>query len=244
MNLADEYANDIVEFGYWKDSMICIEGPAIINLLNLFFTNWDLSQLKTSDYAKYFSYKYEPKGDTFVFPFGDGPAPIYKDLVGEETFINLFNSARKSLLISSPYLIPTYNLITSLKNAAQRGVDVHIIVPGIPDKKIPYLMAKSHFRELSDAGVKVHIFEKGFNHQKSILVDDEIAFIGTINLDYRSLVHHYECGAIVYKGDVMKEIAADMHEMMDTNPIVPRDFKLKPLTRLFCSFISIFAVLL
>lgn len=245
INLADEYANEIVRFGYWKDTMVKIEGSAINNLIATFLQNHDLCTWEVSDYNKYLIYdypKYDDKG--FVMPFGDGPGGIDDALVGEQNYVNIINYATKSCYISTPYLVPTYELLDAMRNAALRGVDVHLIVPGIPDKKAVYSVAKSNFRYLIDSGVHVHIYKPGFNHMKSAIADDELAFVGTINFDFRSLVHHFECGALLYKCDCMKEIRKDFDQMVSVSQEVPRNYRLKKGTRWFCSIVKLITPLL
>ena len=224
INLADEYANEIVRFGYWKDTMVKIEG---------------------SDYNKYLMFDYpEYKDEGFVMPFGDGPGGIDDALVGEQNYINILNYATKSCYISTPYLIPTYSLLDAMRNAALRGVDVHLIVPGIPDKKAVYAVAKSNFRYLMDSGVKIHIYKPGFNHMKSAIADDELAFVGTINFDFRSLVHHFECGTLLYKCGCMKDIRKDFDKMVADSEQVPANYKLKRGTMWFCSIVKLITPLL
>ncbi len=245
MNLADEYANIEKRFGYWKDTMVKIEGSAINNLLATFLQNYNLCIQNISDYNSYIMYdypKYEDEG--LVMPFGDGPGGIDDALIGEQTYINMLNYATKSCYISTPYLIPTYSLLDALRNAALRGVDVRLILPGIPDKKIVYLIAKSHFRFLLDAGVKIYIYKPGFNHMKTMLCDDELAFVGTINFDFRSLVHHFECGTILYKNPCMKDIKEDFEQMLSVSEIVPEDFKLGLFKRIFCAVAKLISTLL
>ena len=245
INLADEYANEIVRFGYWKDTMIKIEGSAINNLIITFLQNFDLSNKEVSDYNKYISYTYPKYDDTgFVMPFGDGPGGIDDALVGEQNYINIINYAKKRVDISTPYLIPTYELLDTLRNAALRGVEVNLIVPGIPDKKIVYQMAKSNFRYLLDAGVNIYTYAPGFNHMKSAIADGELAFVGTINYDFRSLVHHFECGATLYKCDCMEQIQKDFDEMILVSDKVPQTFKMRWFPRLICSVLKVISALL
>ena len=244
MNLADEYANDITRFGYWKDTMIRIEGSAINNLIVTFLQNLNLAVGHVSDYNKWLNHEYEKYDDEgFVMPFGDGPGGIDDALIGEQTYINILNYAKKKVYISTPYLVPTYELLDAMRNAALRGVEVHLIVPGIPDKKLVYAMAKSNFRFLLDAGVHIHIYTPGFNHMKSALADDELAFVGTINFDFRSLVHHFECGAILYKCNCMNEIHDDFEQMLSVSNEVPKNFKFKGFMKSLCSLLKIISAL-
>ena len=245
MNLADEYGNVIERFGYWKDTMVKIEGSGINNLITIFLQNFDLACGEVSDYNKYLMYDY-PKYDDpgFVMPFGDGPGGIDDALIGEQTYINILNFARKEVFISTPYLVPTYGLIDALRNAALRGVKVHLIVPGIPDKKLVYKVAEYNFRYLLDAGVMIYRYKPGFNHMKTILADERLAMVGTINFDFRSLVHHFECGSVLYKNDCMGDILEDFKQMIEVSEVVPKDFKQKASARRLCSLIKLISPLL
>ena len=245
MNLGDEYANIYERFGYWKDTMVKIEGSAINNLLVTFLQNYNLCIDNVSDYNRYIMYeypKYEDEG--YVMPFGDGPGGIDDALIGEQNYINMLNYATKTCFISTPYLVPTYPLLDALRNAAKRGVDVRLIVPGIPDKKLVYNVAKSHFKFLMEAGVKIYLYKPGFNHMKTMLCDDELAFVGTINFDFRSLVHHFECGTILYKNPCIKDIREDFDDMISKSELVSENFKLSLFTRAICSIIKLISTLL
>lgn len=246
INLADEYANEIERFGYWKDTMVKIEGSGINNLIAVFLQNYDLAARTTSDYHHFMNYKYPEYKECggFVMPFGDGPGGIDDALIGEQTYINILNFAKKRVYISTPYLVPTYSLLDALRNAALRGVEVHLIVPGIPDKKAVYAMAKSNFRYLLDAGVNIYTYTPGFNHMKSALADDELAFVGTINFDFRSLVHHFECGTVLYKCNCMNEIKEDFETMLSQSEKVPVNFRLKRGTKSLCTLMKIISPLL
>ena len=244
-NLADEYANIIKRFGYWKDTMVKIEGSAINNLIMTFLENFSTASNTIPDYSKYCDYDYPVYEDEgFVMPFGDGPS-IYDDsLIGEQNYINILNYAKEKVYISTPYLIPTYSLIDALRNAAKRGVDVRLILPGIPDKKLVYKVAKSSFKSLLQVGIRIYFYTPGFNHMKSMLADDELGFVGTINLDFRSLVHHFECGTILYKTPCLKEIKDDFEEMLLQCQEVPKDFKLNIFSRSLCGLVKIITPLL
>lgn len=242
MNLADEYANDIARFGYWKDSMIKIEGPAIKSLTNLFLNMFDLCQYKLSDYSKYLEYDFKRyEEDAVVAPFGDGPAPFYEHMAGESNYINLIDCAKKNVYISTPYFIPTESLKSALCRAAYRGIDVRILVPGIPDKKMVYKIALTEFRQLIQAGVKIYRYSEGFNHQKSMTVDGEIAFVGTINMDYRSLVHHFECGATFSHSEAIRELENDVLDCYEHGKLLTLEStKLNPVMTLLLSIMNMF----
>ena len=245
INLADEYANITQRFGYWKDTMIRIEGSAISNLITTFLQDYDLCARTPSDYNKYLDYEYPNFEDEgYVDPFGDGPGGIDNALVGEQNYINILNYATKRVDISTPYLVCTYKLLDALRNAALRGVEVNLILPGIPDKKLVYKFAKSNFPFLLEAGVNIYLYTPGFNHMKSALADNELGFVGTINFDFRSLVHHFECGATLYKVPCLKEIHEDFEEMIKVSQKVPTDFRLSLWSRFICAILKLFFPLL
>ncbi len=246
MNLADEYANEIVRFGYWKDAMIKIEGPAINNLIFIFLSLFDLAQLKLSDYDKYLNYQYERYSENaLVTPFGDGPEPFYEHNTGESTFVNMIENAKETVYICTPYFIPTENLKSSIIRAGYRGVDIRILLPGIPDKKLVYKMAMRYFPDLIEAGVKVYTYNEGFNHEKAVVVDGKIAFIGTINMDYRSLVHHFECGAIFMHSEAVKDVEDDLLDCYEHSELVNiNDVKLGFFTKVICYLLNVFSQML
>jgi cardiolipin synthase len=143
----------------------------------------------------------------FVMPYSD--SPLDNDRVGEQVYIDLLNRAKKYVHIMTPYLILDGQMESALCYAARRGVDVRIILPGIPDKKSAYSLAKTHFAALNTAGVKLYTYTPGFVHAKSFVVDDTEAVVGTINLDYRSLYHHFECAVYLHGSDAVADIERD-----------------------------------
>lgn len=210
INIADEYINEVVRFGHWKDGGIRVEGNAAGGFVKLFLSMWDLTTGVVSNYSDYFREIEDViSGDGgFYIPFGTGPAPIYKRPVGKDVFINLINQAQNYVYITTPYLIIDYALTDALKCAALRGVDVRIITPTIPDKKRIKVMTKSAYPALMEAGVKIFEYLPGFIHEKLIVVDDLYAVVGTINFDYRSLVHHFEDALWMYNTPTVCEIKA------------------------------------
>lgn len=178
----------------------------------------------------------------YLIPFGDGPYPIYKHRVGKSVIQNMLAGATKYAWVTSPYLIIDNDLCTDFENAALRGVDVRIIVPHIPDKKIVFAMTRSFYHRLMKAGVKLYEYEPGFVHAKSYLVDDAYAMIGTINLDYRSLVHHFENGVWMYRCEATKDLKADMIDTLGKSiEVTPDMLKTNLLQRIIYSVVRIFA---
>ena len=246
MNLADEYANTIERFGYWKDTMVKIEGPGISNLISIFLQNYDLASRNVSDYDKYLDYNYKLYDDEgYIFPFGDGPGGYsYNEPIGEENYLQIINSTEYDLLISTPYFIPTYRLMEALKASSKRDVNVKLFLPGIPDKKIVYWLAKSDFNDLIKAGVHIYIYKPGFNHEKEMVSDGKIAFCGTINFDFRSLTHHFECGVTMYDTPCIKEMIDDFNEMENESIEVTEYVKMSLLQRLVANIFKVFRTLL
>ena len=142
-------------------------------------------------------------------------SPLDKEKVGETVYMDILNRATDYVHIMSPYLILDGELETALCFAAKRGVDVKLILPGIPDKKVPYDLAKTHYTHLTEAGVKIYEYTPGFVHAKVFVSDGIKATVGTINLDYRSLYHHFECATYLYKTDCIPEIEADFQNTLE-----------------------------
>ena len=214
VNLGDEYINRIERFGHWKDTAIRIEGDAVKSFTLMFLQMWNIDVEGKVEFEPWISEKPElpAVSDGYVMPFGD--VPLDKDKVGEMVYMDIFNRAVTYVHVMTPYLILDDELETAIKFAAQRGVDVKLILPGIPDKKFAFALAKSHYKRLLDAGVKVYEYTPGFVHAKVFTSDDEKAVVGTINLDYRSLYHHYECAAYLYKSSCIADIEKDFQDTL------------------------------
>lgn len=246
VNIADEYINVVEKYGHWKDSGIRIEGTAVFELTRLFLIDFGIN-VKKMPVIKNENYPAveEEKQNGFVVPFGDGPKPMYEHQVGKSVIQNLLTSATKYAFITTPYLIVDNDLCQTLENTALRGVDVRIIVPHIPDKKIVFNMTRSYYNRLTNSGVKIFEYTPGFIHSKTILIDDCLAMVGTINLDYRSLVHHFENGILLYECDCLKDIKADFEDTLEKSKMVKKeDLKTSLLNKFFRSLVRIFAPLL
>ncbi len=243
INIADEYINAVNKFGHWKDTGIRLEGEAVWELTKLFLVDFGINvremPLIRNDLYPEQQDIYETG---YMIPFGDGPNPIYERRVGKCTIQNMLSGATSYAWVTSPYLIIDNDLCTDFENAALRGVDVRIIVPHIPDKKLVFAMTRSFYHRLMAAGVKIYEYEPGFVHAKSYLVDDAYAMIGTINLDYRSLVHHFENGIWMYRCSVVKDLKADMEDTLGKCiEVTPKMLKTNLLQRFVCAVVRIFA---
>lgn len=207
VNLADEYINHIVKYGHWKDVAIMLKGEAVKSFTLMFLQMWNVDE-KDMDYSQFLNYPVSPvqtKG--YVIPYGD--CPLDDDKVGERVYMDILNRAQSYVHIMSPYLILDSEMETAIKFAAERGVDVKIMLPGIPDKAVPYALARTHYASLLQSGVEIYEYTPGFVHAKIFVCDDKEAVVGTINLDYRSLYHHFECAAYMYDVDCIHEIEKD-----------------------------------
>ena len=210
INLADEYINEIVRFGHWKDSSIMIRGEAVWNLTMMFLESWQFNCGQKEDYEKYkpyVNYDKEFKGDGYVQPYGD--SPLDDETVGENVYLNIINKAKEYVYINTPYLIVDNELVTALTLAAKSGVEVIIVTPHIEDKWYVHMVTRAYYAQLIEAGVKIYEYTPGFIHSKTFVSDDEIGVVGTINMDYRSLYLHFECGVLLYKTKSLMEIKND-----------------------------------
>ena len=243
VNLADEYINKLKRFGYWKDSGVRLEGPAARSFANIFLTFWRAHYPKEELDLKAALPQVDPvETDCLVQPFAD--SPVDRETVAKNVYLELINQARKRLYICTPYLILDNDLLTALRLAAKRGVDVRIFTPGIPDKPTIYLLTRSYFPSLLRAGVKIYSYTPGFLHAKTWLCDDRIAAVGTVNLDYRSLYLHFECSALIYGGKVLEDIRADMESIQkESAPVALKDCRTGFLGTLHSSILRLVAPL-
>lgn len=246
INIGDEYANIIKRFGVWKDNGICLEGQVAEYFGALFIQNWNVFSKEMIDYEKYLPvYELKSGKEGTIVPFGDGPTPFDQDHIGEENYLNLINNAKKSIYITTPYLIVDYHILQALKVAAKRGVDVRIITPHVPDKKTVFVMTKNSYSTLIDSGVKIYEYEPGFIHAKMCICDEEVAFIGTINFDYRSLIHHFECGLILDSKETIKEMLDDYNQTLtECIVITQKQAKLNIFQKMIRNILEFFAPLL
>ena len=210
VNIADEYANKKIRFGHWKDGGVRIFGDAASGFLAQFLSGWDLSGNGITDFEP-LKCKEEFTSDGGLYlTLGTGPAPIYKRSAAKRILLDIINQAKEYIYMTTPYLIIDYELTEALAAAARRGVDVRIITPGIPDKRLVKLMTKSSYPYLVGEGVAIYEYSPGFIHEKTVVSDDVYALVGTVNLDYRSLVHHFEDAVLIYRSPTAIDIKEDL----------------------------------
>lgn len=210
VNLADEYINAKPRFGHWKDTAVRLEGEGVWNLTVMFLQMWSGLTGQPVDYESFRPAAHHPApfaGEGVVQPYGD--TPLDDEAVGENVYLNIIGRAKKYVWITTPYLIIDNEMMTALCLAAKSGVDVRIILPGVPDKWYVHMVSQANYAQLVEAGVKVWEYTPGFIHAKSFVSDDTVATVGTINLDYRSLYLHFECGVWMYNTPCIADIRAD-----------------------------------
>ena len=247
INLGDEYINAYKKHGHWKDSAIFIQGEAVWSFTVMFLSLWSDQKKTDEDYEQYRPVAKRQKdfiSDGYAQPFGD--SPLDDESLGETVYLNLINKADQYVYISTPYLIPDNVIITALCSAAKRSVDVRIVTPHIPDKWYVHSVTRSNYDVLVESGVKIYEYTPGFIHAKAIAVDDNLAVVGTINLDYRSLYLHFECGVWLYQTQSVLEVKEDfLKTLKQCQPITIEDCQaVKWYKRAGRSILGVFAPLM
>ena len=210
-NLADEYFDRTRPYGKWKDTGIRLEGEAVTSLTAQFLELWYVTNRQEEDWAPFLNVRHSVPDGGFVQPFVDDP--LGEERLAENVYLNLISRAQEKLYITTPYLIITDEMNSALTLAAKRGVDVRILTPGIPDKKTVFALTRSYYAGLASQGVRIFEYSPGFLHAKQVLSDEDMACIGTSNMDYRSLYLHFENNVLLYDCDAVKQMAADFEAM-------------------------------
>lgn len=225
INLADEYINEKKMFGHWKDTAIMINGDGVKSFTSMFLTMWNVDCMVEEKYENYIQPASisgntigECFSDGFVAPYGD--SPVDKENISEQIYMDIINTAKNYVHIMTPYLILDNEMMVTLEFAAKRGVEVIIMMPHIPDKWYAYFVARTYYPELIEAGVKIVEYTPGFVHAKVFVSDNEKAVVGTINLDYRSLYLHFECGAYLYHNSEILTIEKDFQQTLNKCQVI------------------------
>lgn len=213
INLADEYINEVEKFGHWKDTGIMLKGDAVTKMTETFLQLWHFSKGESKIDLKDYSCKTSSESDGYIQPFADGP--MNNDEICEMCYMGLINSARKNIYITTPYLILDNEMQTALCHAAKSGVDVKIITPHIPDKKLVLAVTRSYYRALLKAGVKIYEYTPGFIHAKSLSADSEVCVVGTANFDFRSFYMHFENCVLAYKSSCVNDVEKDFEQTLE-----------------------------
>ncbi|MEE8836772.1 MAG: cardiolipin synthase [Eubacteriales bacterium] len=261
INLADEYINVKEKYGYWKDNCFRVTGEAVWSFTVMFLTTWNALRHQDLDYRKYCAggavqpdsgdpeRKYagdeeqQERFDGWIAPYGE--TPLDSHLIGEGVYYNILNEAQHYCYIITPYLIIDEDLTNALIFAAEQGVDVRILTPGIPDKRIVWNVTKSYYRNLIENGVKIYEYTPGFVHSKIFVSDDRMATVGTINLDYRSLYLHFENGVFLYGSRKVAKVRDDfLQAQAESHQITAEDCYMNPVKRFIFSIFRIYAPLM
>lgn len=243
VNLADEYIGVKDRFGFWEDSAVMLRGDAVNRITIMFLQLWHFAANELPDY-EYYNVDFRANHDGYVIPFSD--EPLIQELVCENAYTNIINNAKHYIYICTPYLILDEVVMTSLIRAAKSGVDVKIITPGIPDKKLVFYMTQSNYKDLIDGGVEIYEFTPGFMHSKIIVSDDNTAIIGTANFDYRSFYLHFENGVWIHGSKAVLQAKDSFLKACNASAIINQEFldSISFRKKLLCSILKVFAPLL
>ena len=245
INLADEYINEYPKHGHWKDSAVMLKGDAALSFTVMFLEQWNVNGLLDEDFSSFIPQKtiVSTNKGIFVQPYCD--SPLDGENVGEQVYLRIINSAKDYLYITTPYFIVDEAILSALCHAAKSGVDVRIITPHIWDKWAIHLTTRSFYKELTEAGIKVYEYLEGFIHSKTFVSDDNIATVGTVNLDYRSLYHHLECGVCMYGAYATNQVKTDFLRTLEKCRLITlKDCNFSPITKIFQIFLRLVAPLL
>lgn len=225
VNLADEYINQKERFGHWKDIAVKITGDGVKSFTVMFLQMWYMSVLGKGEYQKYLEnieYEVPLTENGLVIPYANVPGR--KTDVAKTVYRSMIERATEYVHIMTPYFVVEREFLESMRYAAQRGVDVAMILPHIPDKKVVYYIARTYYPELLKAGIRVYEYTPGFIHAKCFVSDDESAVVGTVNLDYRSFYHHFECGVCLYDNSAVKQAGEDFQRTLEVCEEVTMDY--------------------
>ncbi|MEE1056331.1 MAG: cardiolipin synthase [Acutalibacteraceae bacterium] len=207
-NLANEYFNITHPYGNWKDTGVKMTGDAVKSLTVMFLEMWNAIKKTDQSYDSFFpDVGYQTEQCAYIQPYAD--SPLDSERVGESVYMNIIKNAKRYVYFMTPYLIISDEMSRELELASKRGIDVRIITPGIPDKKLIFEVTRSYYARLAKSGVRIYEYTPGFCHAKQCVCDDEIATVGTINLDYRSLYLHFENGVLLYDCPAVEDIKKD-----------------------------------
>jgi len=239
-NLADEYINEKRLFGYWKDNGIRLKGPAVDSFSLIFLRQWQFLTGKSEDYNQYFNHFDNYSNTSTVIPYADGLD--FKDHIGKGVYENAISSANEKLYIMTPYFVLDDATTTLLENRAKSGVDVRIVLPDIPDKKIVYSVSKADAEELTKSGVKIYYMKHAFVHTKAVLTEN-CAITGSINMDLRSFYQQFECAVYTDDKTVMTDLENDFISVFKDSREITEYTRKRPsiLSKIYSSIIQIFA---
>lgn len=244
INLSDEYINVYERFGHWKDCGVRIKGSAVKSFTTMFLNMWFSLDNKPEDYSPYLKKYPDTEASGFYIPFADNP--LDDETISKNVLLDTINKAKKYVYLMSPYLIVDEEIRNSIKLASKSGLDVRICLPHIPDKKVAFALAKDHYKEFIEAGVRIFEYTPGFVHSKTWLADGKVGFVGTVNLDYRALYQNFECGLYMYKSNSLADIRNDFDIFFEVGQEVNMEDveNIKLSSKIFSKIVKPFAVLM
>lgn len=244
MNIADEYTGEKIRFGKWKDSSICVRGRAAWSFTVMFLQMWTFLSKEPVDYAAFLPPRqaFRLSANGWVQPYAD--SPMSRENVGEQVYLQVIGNAKRYVYFTTPYLALDENMISALCLCAKSGVDVRLIAPGVPDKRLVHFTTRSYYNILLNAGVRIYEYD-GFMHAKTFLSDDVIATVGTINTDFRSFLLHFECGTCLYRTDSISDLKCDyLATLEQCREISPGDCRKSLISRFLQHVCRVFAPLM
>lgn len=242
INVSDEYINEKERFGLWKDSVLTVEGKAVWSMTVMFLTMWRYCTGEEESFFHFFPKKFPFFQETaIVLPYTN--TILDHGAVGQAVFLNLISQAKRYIHITSPYLILDTASQTALCQAAKSGIQVQIITPNIPDKKLVFQVTRGFYPLLQESGVEIYQFTSGFIHGKTVVVDDVFATVGTVNLDFRSLFLHFENGVWLWQSETIAEIEQDFQHTLLESTLQERQSE-SSCSKLVSSILRIFSPLM
>ncbi len=256
INLADEYIGEVERFGKWADTAVVVEGNAAWSFTLMFLQMWNLIRKEDEDPLPFLPEEHRsahaenaslpeaaPDGEKLILPYAD--SPLDTENIGALVYMDIIQNAKQYIYITTPYLIIDDQMVTALTYAAKSGVDVRIITPHKWDKRLVHMATRSYYRTLFENGVKIYEYTPGFMHAKTVVADDRIAVVGSINFDYRSFYLHFECGAYLYGTDSVMAVKDSFLEYMDaSSEVTPRKERRDVFSRLYRAVLRLIAPLL
>jgi len=224
-NIGREYLGYKERFGYWRDTHVRLRGDSIVALNQRFYLDWRYASKEKINLLE----RCIPNDYTVGRAMGNNPiqivscGPESRKQEIKQSLLRMVTYAKKNIYIQTPYFVPDNTLFDTLYMAANSGVDVRIMIPCMPDHPFVYATTLSYVGELLEAGVKVYIYENGFLHVKTMVVDGEVATVGSANFDRRSFILNFEANAFVYK----KEFAEEMKKTFEDDIKLSKELTLE-----------------
>lgn len=229
LNIGDEYLGRSKAFSFWRDTHIKLKGDSVYSLQAIFLQDWACAVGKSINCVDYFP-PHDISNPKPIQIVASSPDSKWNSM--QNLYVRMVTMARNKLYITTPYLIPDESLLIALKIAALSGIDVRILVPGIPDKRLVHWASRSYYQELMEAGVRIFEYNRGFIHAKVVQIDNRLASVGTANLDIRSLHLGYEVNAVIYDEETVKALEEDFfRDLKHTVEIKPKAWEERALRK-------------